>query len=46
MHITAVLDWDVQHFDIKTAFLHGVLPESETVFMEQPPGFKEPGKKD
>lgn len=46
MHIAAVLDWDVQHFDIKTAFLHGVLPESETVFMEQPPGFEEPGKKD
>ena len=46
MHIAAVLDWDVQHFDIKTAFLHGVLPESETVFIEQPPGFEEPGKED
>jgi hypothetical protein len=46
MHIAAVLDWDIQHVDIKTAFLHGVLPESETVFMEQPPGFEEPGKED
>ena len=46
MHIAAVYDWDVQHFDIKTAFLHGVLPEMETVFIKQPPGFKEPGKAD
>jgi hypothetical protein len=46
MHMAAVLDWDIQHFDIKTAFLHGVLPDSETVFMEQPPGFEEPGKED
>ena len=46
MHIAAVYDWDVQHFDIKTAFLHRVLPETETVFVEQPPGFEEPGKAD
>jgi transposase InsO family protein len=46
LHIAATLDWDAQHFDIKTAFLHGVLPDSETVFMEQPPGFEEPGKED
>ena len=46
MHIAAILDWDIQHFDIKTAFLHGILPESETVFMEQPPGFEDPDKKD
>jgi hypothetical protein len=46
MHIAAILDWDIQHFDIKTAFLHGVLPKSETIFMEQPPGFEEPGKED
>jgi Reverse transcriptase (RNA-dependent DNA polymerase) len=46
LHIAAVLDWDVQHVDIKTAFLHGVLPESETVFMEQPPGFEAPGQED
>jgi len=30
LHIAASLGWDIQHFDIKTAFLHGVLPESET----------------
>jgi hypothetical protein len=25
------LNWDIQHVDIKTAFLHGVLLESESV---------------
>ena len=46
LHVAAVLDWDIQHVDIKTAFLHGVLPESETVFMEQPSGFEAPNKED
>ena len=46
LHIAAILDWDIQHVDIKTAFLHGILPELETVFMEQPPGFKTAGKED
>ena len=46
LHIAAVLDWDSQHSNSKTAFLHGVLPESETVFMEQPPGFETSGKED
>jgi hypothetical protein len=46
LHIAAVLDWDVQQYDIKTAFLHRVLPEEERMYMEQPPGFEEPGKED
>jgi hypothetical protein len=46
LHIAAVLNWDIQHVDIKTAFLHGVLPENETVYMEQPPGFEATGKED
>ena len=46
LHLAASLDWDLQQFDIKTAFLHGILPENETMFMEQPPGFEEPGKED
>jgi hypothetical protein len=41
-----VLNWDIQHVDIKTAFLHGVLPENETVYMEQPSGFEATGKED
>ena len=44
LHLAATLGWDIQHFDIKTAFLHGILPENETAYMEQPPGFEAPGK--
>ncbi len=46
LHISATLNWDLQHFDIKMAFLHGILPKDEMIFMEQPPGFEEPGKED
>jgi hypothetical protein len=45
-HLTASLNWDLHQFDIKMAFLHGILPLDETMFMEQPPGFKVPGKQD
>jgi transposase InsO family protein len=44
LHLAASLDWDLQQIDIKTAFLHGILPEEETAYMEQPRGFEEPGK--
>jgi len=46
LHIATINDWDLQQFDIKTAFLHGILPEEETMFMEQPKGFEAPGKED
>ncbi len=46
LHIAANLDWDVQQFDIKMAFLHSILPEDETMFMKQPKGFEAPGKED
>jgi hypothetical protein len=46
LHLAATLEWDLQQFDIKTAFLHGVLPPEEIAYMEQPPGFEEPGKED
>jgi len=39
LHIAAVRDWDAQQFDVKTAFLNGVLPENEIQYMEQPEGF-------
>ena len=45
-HLAASLDWDLRQFDIKTAFLHGILPADETMYMEQPPGFEVPGKVD
>ena len=46
LHLAATLDWDIQHYDVKTAFLHGILPPDETMFMEQPRGFESPGKED
>jgi hypothetical protein len=45
LHLAASLGWDIHQFDIKTAFLHGVLPPEEINYMEQPLGFEEPGKK-
>jgi hypothetical protein len=44
LHIAASLNWDIQHIDVKIAFPHGVLPETETMYMDQLPGFEEPGK--
>jgi hypothetical protein len=45
-HLAVTLNWDLKQYDIKTAFLHGVLPLDESMFMEQPPGFECPGKED
>ncbi|PPQ84311.1 hypothetical protein CVT24_012714 [Panaeolus cyanescens] len=42
-HIAAALDWEINQMDVKTAFLYGVLPDDEIQYMEQPPGFEEPG---
>jgi hypothetical protein len=42
--ITVVNDWCIRQYDIKTAFLYRILPKEETQFMEQPPGFTQPGK--
>lgn len=44
LHIAAVMDWDAQQIDIKTAFLYGLLPNDEVQYMEQPQGFEERGK--
>ena len=46
LHLAATLNWDLRQFDIKTAFLHGVLPDNETMYMEQPPGFEADGKEE
>ena len=41
LHIAAVNDWCIEQYDVKTAFLNGILPEDEIQYMEQPPGFAE-----
>ena len=46
LHIAALLGWDIQQYDIKTAFLNGILPPNETMYMEQPVGFEVDGKED
>jgi len=46
LHLAASLQWDIQHYDIKMAFLHGVLGDDETAYMEQPPGFESPGQEE
>jgi len=43
LHIAACNDWRTNQYDVKTAFLNGVLPEKEVQFMEQPPSFTAPG---
>lgn len=40
LSIATTLRWEIKELDVKNAFLHGDL--KETVFMEQPPGFKDP----
>lgn len=44
LSIVASQDMELEQLDVKTAFLHGDL--EEVIFMQQPEGFKEPGKED
>ena len=44
LHIAAVNDWCLEQYDVKTAFLDGILPEKERQYMEQPPGFAQSSK--
>ena len=44
LSIVAAQDLELEQMDVKTAFLHGHLEES--IYMEQPQGFREPGSKE
>ena len=44
LHIATVNNWCIEQYDIKTAFLNGILPEKERQYMEQPPGFAQPDR--
>ena len=44
LHIATVNNWCLRQYDVKTAFLYGVLLKKETRFMEQPPGFAQLSK--
>ncbi|GKF91230.1 retrovirus-related pol polyprotein from transposon TNT 1-94, partial [Tanacetum coccineum] len=39
LSLTACEDYELEQLDVKTAFLHGNF--EETIYMRQPPGFKE-----
>ena len=39
---TALLDWEIEAMDVKTAYLYGKLEEE--IYMEQPEGFIEKGQ--
>ena len=42
--LAASLDLEIEQMDVKTTFFHGDLEEE--IYMEEPEGFKEKGKKD
>ncbi|GJR27313.1 hypothetical protein Tco_1103545 [Tanacetum coccineum] len=44
LSIDASRHWHVHHLDVKNDFLHGTL--SKTVYMHQPPGFRDPWRPD
>ena len=43
LHMAATLNWHLEQYDVKTAFLNGILLEEEVQYMEQPPRFAQPG---
>ena len=43
LHMATTLNWHLEQYNVKTAFLNGILPEEEVEYMEQPPRFAQPG---
>jgi len=44
--IAATLDWEIHVIDIDSAFLNRKMPEDQTVYLSQPPGYVAEGKED
>jgi hypothetical protein len=44
LSVVAAFDFEIEHMDVKTAFLHGDLEEE--IFMKQPEGYVVKGKKE
>ena len=44
--IAAILDWEIHVIDVDSAFLNSKMPEDQTVYLSQPPGYVAEGKED
>ena len=44
--IVAILDWEIHVIDVTSAFLNSKMPEDQTVYLSQPPGYVAKGKED
>ena len=44
--IAAILDWEIHVIDVDSAFLNSKMPEDQTVYLSQPPGYIAEGKED
>jgi hypothetical protein len=44
--IAAILDLEIHVIDVDLAFLNSIMPEDQTVYLSQPPGYVAKGKED
>lgn len=44
--IAAILDWEIHVIDVDSAFLNSKMPQDQTVYLSQPPGYIVEGKED
>src|SRR5258705_1321173 len=44
--IAAILDWEIHVIDVHSSFLNSKMPEDQTVYLSQPPGYIAEGKED
>ena len=44
--IATILDWEIHVIDVDSAFLNSTMPENQTVYLSQPPGYVAEGKEE